>query len=42
MASGPRRETQKTSTTAKIDSIAISSTMGIASSTIDRPMEPEV
>ena len=41
-ASGPSRETQKTSTTAKIDSIPISSTMGMASSTIPRPSDPAV
>lgn len=41
-ASGPRCDTQNTSTTANTDSITISSTIGIASSTIDRPIAPVV
>src|ERR1700748_665192 len=41
-ASGPTRETKKTSTTANTDSSTSSSTIGIASSTIARSMEPSV
>ncbi len=41
-ASGPRCETQNTSATAKSDSITISSTIGMASSTIARLSEPVV
>ena len=41
-ASAPRWETQNTSHTANTDSMIISATMGIASSTIARPSGPEV
>ena len=41
-ASAPRRETKKTSTTANTDSSTSSRTIGIASSTIARPIEPSV
>src|SRR5207247_2810926 len=39
---GPRRETKKTSTTANTDSRTSSSTIGIASSRIARPIGPSV
>ena len=42
IASEPRRLTQKTSTTANSDSSTISSTMGMASSRIDRFRLPAV
>ena len=42
IASAPSRVTQKTLTMAKSDSINISSTMGVASSSTDLPMEPSV
>ena len=41
-ASGPNFETKKTSTTAKSDSIAISMTIGTASRTMARGIEPSV
>ena len=41
-APGPTRPTQYTSHTANNDSMIISATMGIASSTIARPSGPEV
>src|SRR4051812_29126098 len=41
-ASGPTRATKKTSTTAKTDSRTSSRTIGIASSTIARSMDPSV
>ena len=41
-ASAPSRDTKKTSVTAKTLSIAISSTIGTASSRIARPMAPSV
>ena len=41
-ASGPTRETKKTSTTANTDSSTSSSTIGIASSTMARSIEPSV
>ncbi len=41
-ASGPSRPTRNTSTTAKMDSITVSSTMGTASRKMARPMEPWV
>jgi hypothetical protein len=41
-ASGPMWATQNTSHTANTDSMIISATMGIASSTIARPRGPEV
>ena len=41
-ASLPRRETQKTSTTANKDSMSISSTMGMASKSTARLSEPVV
>ena len=40
MAAAPRRDTQKTSTTAKMLSIAISSTIGTASRKMAREMDP--
>ena len=41
-ASGPRRETKKTSTTANTDSMTVSSTIGTASSRMARPTGPSV
>ena len=41
-ASAPRRDTKKMSTTAKSDSIDISSTIGIASNSTARPTGPSV
>ena len=42
MASAPSRATQKASTSPKVDSMAISSTVGIASSAIPRVRLPSV
>ncbi len=41
-ALGPSRDTKYTSTTANSDSMAVSSTIGTASSSTARPIEPEV